>query len=441
MRLTVKQTEAYDLAHEGSKQVILYGGAIRGGKTYWLLLTYISFCSKYPKSRWVIVRESRPTLERNTIQTFNKLLDEGLINHIKDYNHQSLTVTFNNESKILFMAESYDDDKELNRFRGLEINGAGVDELNEINQATFYKLIERSGSWTGAVGKPPISILATCNPSHNWVKEKFYTPYLEGRLPEKWAYIPAKITDNPHIEPDYLQSLRDNMLPEDYRKFVDGDWDVYSDSNLFASEFDARYHVSDQAVFNPSRKLIISMDFNLQPFSVCFSHVWQDGAGIHDHTFDEAEIMNGSVPEMADLIKQRYSKYLHNSEITGDFMGRRGDISQRDNASLYVQLIKLLGMSERQLMLPREGNPKHENSKADCNWVLWQSKKPESKMFFKVHPRCKQSIMDFRTVQWDNLKGQIKKRDRTDITQRADFLDAHRYRINVYWRSHVLKFR
>jgi hypothetical protein len=32
------------------------------------------------------------------------------------------------------MSESYDSDKELNRFRGLEINGAGIDEINEIRK-------------------------------------------------------------------------------------------------------------------------------------------------------------------------------------------------------------------------------------------------------------------------------------------------------------------
>lgn len=256
-----------------------------------------------------------------------------------------------------------------------------------------------------------------------------------------WKTFVYTTYDNPYINAQEVEQARQLLHPSVFDcEYLALDVDGRT-LNPFAHQFDRDFHVSTKAVFDPKKKLIISVDFNLQPFSVCFSHVWQDGTGTHDHTFDEADIDHGSIPAMAELIKVRYGKHLYNAEITGDFMGRRGDISQRDNASLYVQLIRLLGMSERQLMLPREGNPTHENSKADTNLVLWRSKSPDTGWEFIIHPDCKGSIRDFVSVQWDNLKGQIKKRDRTDITQRADFLDAHRYRINVYWRSQVLKFR
>ena len=37
--LTETQTVAFDQAISGEKRVIVFGGAIRGGKTYWLLIT------------------------------------------------------------------------------------------------------------------------------------------------------------------------------------------------------------------------------------------------------------------------------------------------------------------------------------------------------------------------------------------------------------------
>jgi hypothetical protein len=207
--------------------------------------------------------------------------------------------------------------------------------------------------------------------------------------------------------------------------------------NPFAFQFDPAYHVSERAVFVPSKPIIISIDFNLQPFAVTFSHVWVDATGIHDWTFDEAEIQHGSLPAMIDLIKERYGKYLFACEITGDFMGRRGDLSQRDNASLYTQLIRGLGMGERQLKLPKEGNPTHENSKADVNFVLYMTKKPGAKWDKCIHPSCKSLIRDYKGVQWDGLKNQIKKRERKDVNQRADHLDCDRYKINVYFRDHI----
>ena len=173
MKLSYKQTQAYQLALSGKKRVILYGGAIRGGKSYWLLLTFISLCSKYPKSRWVIIRESLPTLKRTLLVTLQSILNEGLQQHIKEFNRDTYTLTFLNGSQIIFMAESFADDKELNRFRGLEVNGGGFDEINECRQETFYKLIERAGTWNHAIGTPPILILSTCNPTHEWVKAEW----------------------------------------------------------------------------------------------------------------------------------------------------------------------------------------------------------------------------------------------------------------------------
>lgn len=422
MKLTKKQTEAYKLAHSRDKQIILYGGAIRGGKTYWLLLTLISLASKYPKSRWLIVRESMPTLKRTTLVTFQKILDEGLNTHVSEFNKETYTVTFTNGSQLIFMSESYDTDKDLDRFKGLEINGAGLDEINEMQEQTFYKVIERAGSWQGAEGSPPIVVLASCNPAFNWVKAKFYDPHVNGTLPETWAYIPAKITDNPYIEPAYIESLKANMPPDEYRRFVDGDWNVIKVENPFLPVWSDEKHSSLAPQYDLRKRLDISVDFNLNPFCATFAHAWRDESGDHDHTFGEVEIKNGSIPVMAEYIGDKYSASLPNCVLTGDAMGNRGDISQRDNATLYIQLIRILKLRESQLHIG--ANPTHENSRADCNYYVYNH--PD----YKIHSEnCKGSIQDFKTVQCDAF-GAILKKNRNDLSQRADFLDTHRYRIN-----------
>jgi hypothetical protein len=424
-----KQIEAKITATRPDKTIILYGGAIRGGKSYWLILMFHSFCIQYPGSKWLLLRESGPTLERTLIPTFDKLCDQGLHPYIQSFNRKSLEVTYHNGSKLIFMAENYDHDKDLNRFRGLEINGAGVDELNEIQEETFNKLIERSGSHI-MDDMPPIKILATCNPSNNWVKKKFYDRHVEGTLPASWEYIPAKITDNPHVPEAYLKSLEENMTPDNRRKFVEGDWNVIIVDNPFASEYNADKHESLNAIFRPEIPIRISIDFNLNPFAVTFSHIWRDKEGEHAHVFDELSIAGGSIPKMVDAIKSRYGPYLYRAEITGDYMGAKGDISQRDNASLYLQLIRGLGMSKAQLKL--SPNPTHENSRADVNYVLFRF--PD----FKINPKtCPSTCMDMRTVQVDAF-GSIIKRNRNDLTQRADHLDTIRYLINRFLKPWIL---
>lgn len=413
MKLTAKQTKAYKLALYSDKNIILFGGAIRGGKTYWLIITIAALASKHPKSRWVIVRESLPTLQKTTLVTFNQLLQSGLSEHIKDFNHQTNTVTFVNGSQIIFMSESYDQDKELNRFRGLEVNGFGLEEINELRHETFNKCIERAGTWFHA-GKIKPLILATCNPTNGWVKESFYDRWQENKLPESWEYIPSLIVDNPYLPEGYLDNLRQNMTPQDYRKFVEGDWTVYKVNNAFATQFDENRHVSFMAEFDPKKQLIISIDFNLNPFAVTFYHNSSEGTWL----VDEAQIENGNIPLMVELIKTRYKAQLPNAILTGDALGNRSEISQKDNASLYVQLLRGLGMRESQLKV--SNNPTHENSRADVNYFLHHKKD------FYINPKCKNSIYDLKYVECDEY-GKIKKINRKELNQRADYLDTFRY--------------
>ena len=125
---TPKQKEAHRILQ--NNDIVLYGGAIRGGKSIWLLIELFTLCFKYPKSRWLIIRASYSNIERTILVSFRQLLSEGFQQYIKVWDSNTMTATLFNGSQIMFMAESYATDKELNRFRGLEINGDQAFILN-----------------------------------------------------------------------------------------------------------------------------------------------------------------------------------------------------------------------------------------------------------------------------------------------------------------------
>jgi len=200
-----------------------------------------------------------------------------------------------------------------------------------------------------------------------------------------------------------------------------GAWGSYKPVNVFASQYSQMKHESVEAVFRPSIPIVFTFDFNLEPFSCTASHIWRDGAGEHCHTFDEFTIRAGSIHKICEAIKMKYGKYLHNCVVTGDSMGKRKDIGQRDNASNYIQIQRQLGLSSNQMKLPN--NPTHENSRSDVNYVLIHF--PD----YKINPKaCPGVCRDMRTVECDNF-GSIIKKNRNDLNQQADFLDCTRYRI------------
>ncbi len=428
VKLTYKQTQAFKLAVSGKYNFLLFGGAIRGGKSYWLLITFIHLASAYRNSRWIIVRESLQTLKRTTFITWTKLLESGLRNHISHIDNATHTYTFKNGSQIIFMGENYAEDKDLTRFAGLEANGFGADEINELQEVTLDKMFERAGTWF-IPDQPLPLVLATCNPSSGWVKDRVYEPYVKNKLPQTWKYIPAKVTDNPHIPKEFLKSLKDNLTPLKYRRFVEGDWYAHEVKNAFAFNYDIEKHECKTTTFDHLRTIYISIDFNLNPMAITIWQIWVDEDGEHVHAVDEFSVESASIEKVKTLIQLKYGQYLHMAYVTGDAMGNRQSLEQSDNASLFEQLRRGWGMSRSQIKVAP--NPTHQVSRADVNYILQHF--PD----FKINPvTCPVLSRDMQNVQCDAF-GQIEKRDRKDLDQRADALDTCRAVVNTFLKSWI----
>jgi len=258
---TPRQQEAFEALQSEKYNFIMYGGSIRGGKTWWGLCSLLVMCEVFPGSRWCVVRENTDRLRTTTIPSFLKLAPRGkLKQNPYEYTHH-------NGSTILFKGENIQKDPDLDSFKGLEVNGFLLEEINECQQQTLYKCFERAGSWiiTGAKYVPHPIILATCNPTNGWVKELVYNPWRKGELKEKWIYIPAKITDNPHLPAEYVESLK-NLPRYEYEVFVEGNWDVQlKTGGEFLKGFEIDKHVKP-VKYNSESTIHISIDSNVDPY-------------------------------------------------------------------------------------------------------------------------------------------------------------------------------
>ena len=221
---TEKQAEFAKAVFSGRYTRLLYGGAIRGGKTYCMLLLVLTLAKIYKGSRWAVVRKDLPTIKRNTIPSFERVAPDGFCGPI---NRTDWYVDCANGSRIIFFPETADRDPDLNRWKGLEVNGFALEECNEIQEKSFVKAIERAGSWICQHKQPPPLILATCNPSLSWVKRRWYDPWRKGTLQPPYHYLPARIDDNPHLPQSYRDSLATlkETDPAAYERFVLGNWE------------------------------------------------------------------------------------------------------------------------------------------------------------------------------------------------------------------------
>lgn len=249
--------------------------------------------------------------------------------------------------------------------------------------------------------------------------------------PGKYMDYVSTPFDNPWIGEDEIKELEKEIFALGGQELVDqeiyGQFINRQTGNTFILHYNPATHLRPM-VANPNLPLFLSIDFNLTPFGLIAAHIFEDADGFHFHVVDEFQIENGSIPAMIDAIRSRYEPWLPTITITGDAMGKRGELSQRDNASYYQQIKSGLNLRQSQMQLC--ANPTHDNSRGDCNYLIYNH--PD----FKISTLCKVLQFDIENVQIDSF-GAIMKANRKDVRQRADMLDCFRYLVNTFMKDWI----
>jgi hypothetical protein len=430
--LSPKQIQAiHSLDLDPEINEVFFGGAAGGGKSFLGCFWQIVRRLYNPGTRGFMGRNSYMEFKTFTFKTFWHVWNEYFQNNPMkvtiNYNSQDKTVYFSNGSEILVKDLSYNsNDPEFNNLGGMELTDAFIDEVPGITKKA--KDVVWSRIRHKLINNKPI-MLMTGNPTNNWVKTEFVSDKQNNsiELPKFKMFIAATLYDNPN--PEFVATYRQTLekLPlYDRMRLLEGDWSAQEKpENPFAYEFNPDKHVKP-CTYNPELPVFISIDFNINPFC----------AGLAHHTatsirqFSEIEAEHGSIDKLCDKIRS-YGIPRGMIRITGDAMGKRGDISQRDNATLYMQIKKNLQLSDNQFQLV--GNPTHENSRSQVNAALLQ-------LDIGIDPSCTGTIRDLQLVSC-NERGEIIKSNRKQENQRADHLDHFRYRINTYFRSKIFTQR
>ncbi len=387
MQLNPKQVEAMDCLESGQFNFILYGGAIRGGKTVWGISALLILCAIYPKSRWCIVREDMEKIRTTTIPSFLKINPSGKLRQSPyEYTHP-------NGSVILFKSESYDRDKDLDWMKGFEVNGFLFEEINECQEQTLYKAFERAGSWKieelKIEDQPKPIILATCNPTFGWVKKVIYEKWKSGTLPDKWCYIPAKITDNPHLPQAYIDNLK-NMPRYQYEVFVEGNWDIsLKVGGEFYKCFELDRHVAPTK-YNPDLPLHISWDDNVNPYLPC--GIFQiDGQNIY--MIDEITGINPSntVKAVCNEIIRKYNNHSSGMFVYGDATASKEDTKMEKGHNFYRLIIDNL-VQFRPVKRVLSSNP---SVVMRGNWINTVLENNLGGITVIIGEHCKHTINDF----------------------------------------------
>lgn len=399
-----------------------------GGKSYVCMAIAILICKLFPGSIGVVIRESVPTLKKTSLKTFWKVCPKSFV---QSYNQQDQVVTFTNGSQIFFMAEDYDNDKDFDRFKGLEVNFFVLEQIEELNEGLIDVCFIRAGRHKiqptenyPEPRQPKPLVIANVNPTLLWPKSKVYDAYNSNSLPKGWYYLPAKITDNPALADDkeYMERL-ENLDALTKKRLIDGDWTAFAVKSPFLYSFSISKHETSTYVPNIHLPIILSLDFNKNPLTCVVSQSTDIRKLI---IFDEIKIENGSTPEMIERIQAKYPQFIGNIHITGDASGHARSPLVRGGINHYILIKKALGIRDYQFKV-RSSNLSHINSRILCNSVLQNTE-------FSVTSNCKDVISDCVYASVDE-EGELVKTAKDG----RHFFDCVRYLIDAVYPDFITR--
>lgn len=415
-----KQDEFLAACNSGKYTVLTYGGAMGGGKSFVAIAYLIFLCKLYPNSKWCIIRNSVPTLKKTALETFKKICPPVFL---QGWNQNEMTATFTNGSRIIFMAEDFQNDKDFDRFKGLEVNGFLLEQIEELQEGLLDICLIRAGRWRIDPMPKPI-ILATVNPTQNWVKTKIYDRWISGTLPDDWYYLPATISDNEELAGDaqYMANL-ENLDELTKRRYVLGDWSAFDTKNRFWYTFDKSRHVQART-FDPRAELMLSFDFNCNPMTCIAAQEIGDELRI----IKEWKLPDSDIYILCDRILVDFPTALY--VITGDATGANRSALTRGNTNYYTVIQHKLGLAPAQMRQPAV-NGSHGDSFVLCNSILQH--KPVA-----IDPAVTGLIFDMENgkVEYKEEKLEIIK-DRKDATREQDLTDCLRYLLSTFYGNFV----
>lgn len=230
---------------------LLFGGSAGGSKSFGLRWNAYTNCMAIENYEVLLLRRTFPELESTHLIRMDRDADKhsGFLPAV--YGKQERMLRFHNGSFI--RGGHCESESDMSKYLSTEYDEIIFDEASTFKPSVMLEISSRARSSKPAViARGGAFVRYGSNPGGPgalFLKDFFIsrTPdpdRFTGYRAQDYAFIPAKVYDNPYLDPAYVHRL--NQLEPDRRaQLLDGNWDVFVDQ--FFGGFSPAIHVSEAA--------------------------------------------------------------------------------------------------------------------------------------------------------------------------------------------------
>lgn len=400
--------------HASPARYRLFGGAAGPGKTTALLWEAIRQAHRAPRVDVLLLRRTFAELEQSLLREFLRAVPRALY---ADYNQSRHLVRFHNGSTLRFGYCRTEAD--VYQYQGAEYLFIGIDELTHFTLAQWQFLTSRNRCPVAGLTPTMAGATNPGNIGHAWVKalwiDRRPAPGMdrpEQYDPADYAFIPARVWDNPIYARDetYLKTLQ--ALPEPLRRaFLEGDWEIFA-----GQYFDC---------FDPGRQVVAASELVLEPWwprwlSVDwgFAHpaaaLWHASDGQRSYTYRELVVQRLTPRALAEEIVARTGgERLAAIYLSPDAFAQR--TSQATIAAQMAEVFRRAGLPE----------PVPADDDRVGGWVLLYQLLAAER--WVISDACPTLVATLPTLVRDSARPEdVAKRDGDDVADAARYgLKSH----------------
>jgi hypothetical protein len=247
---------------------ILLSGSYGSAKSILMAHLAITHCLFFKGAVAMLARKSMPDLKATIWKEVLEHLDcDGLVEDV-DYvvNKSNSTIEFSNGSRIETISWA---DGSYKKGRSRKISFLALEELTENNEndrEAFMTLKARLRRIPEIKENVLIAATNPDAPSH-WVYKYFFDEKSETKFVFK-----SITTDNPFLDPIYIDQLKRDLDPRAIQRYIYGEWvELQKDQVYYNYLSERNYSIAKFDIFQ-GEELILTHDFNIghnKPMSAC----------------------------------------------------------------------------------------------------------------------------------------------------------------------------